>query len=167
MRLIGLLQARNEERFLPGWLENIERCVDGIVALDDGSDDRTAEILAGHPKVLDVLTNPPGLPWDERANQNALVQAGRRHGADWLLCLDADERLEDRFVEQAHELLDTAERDGVEVYRFTLRELWDDPLLYRVDGVWGQRPCVDCSRTSPNIDVSTPASCIDSGCRSS
>ncbi len=43
--LIALLQARNEERFLPGWLENVTPAVDGFIALDDGSDDRTADLL--------------------------------------------------------------------------------------------------------------------------
>jgi len=139
VRLIVLLQVKNEERFLSGWLETIESCVDGIIALDDGSTDRTAEILSRHPKLLELMQNPPGRPWDERANQVALVQAGRRHGADWLLCLDADERLEPRFVQRAHALLEEAEHDGIQVYRFHLRELWGDPFHYRVDGVWGMK----------------------------
>jgi hypothetical protein len=42
------------------------------------------------------------------------------------------------FVERARQLLDEAERDGVQVYRFDLRELWD-PFHYRVDGVWGMK----------------------------
>jgi len=138
VRLIALLQARDEERFLPGWLENIESCVDGIVALDDGSTDATAGILSEHPKLLELLRNPPGQPWDEKANQIALVQAARRHGGDWCLCIDADERMELGFVEGARQLLDEAERDGVQVYRFDLRELWD-PFHYRVDGVWGMK----------------------------
>ena len=138
-RLIALLQARDEEPHLRGWLANIEPCVAGIVALDDGSADRTAEILAGHPKLLELIRNPPGQPWDERANQIALVEAGRRHGADWLLCLDADERLEPGFVDQAPRLLGEAEQDGVKVLQFHLRELWNDPFHYRVDGIWGRK----------------------------
>lgn len=137
MRLIALLQAKDEERFVPGWLSNVEPCVDGIVALDDGSTDGTGAMLASHPKVLEVLRNPPGPRWDERANQIKLVQAGRRQGGDWFLCLDADERLETTFVERAQALLEQAECDGIQVYRFHLRELWDDCSHYRVDGVWG------------------------------
>ena len=73
MSVIALLQARDEERFLPGWLANVAPCVDGIVALDDGSTDRTAEILADHPKVIELRQNPAGEAWDERANQVELA----------------------------------------------------------------------------------------------
>ena len=87
IRLLALLQAKNEERYLPGWLENIEGCVDGIVALDDGSSDSTTEILASSRKVLEIIRNSPGVTWNERANQIALVQAGRTHSADWFCAL--------------------------------------------------------------------------------
>ena len=42
MTIIALLQARDEERYLKGWLENVAPAVDGIVALDDVSIDGTA-----------------------------------------------------------------------------------------------------------------------------
>lgn len=149
MSVIALLQARDEERFLPGWLANVAPCVDGIVALDDGSTDRTAEILADHPKVIELRQNPPGEAWDERANQVALVKAGRELGADWLLCLDADERLETRFVEGVGDLLGEADRDGIDVFRFHLRELWGDPHHYRADGIWGKKMLCRLFRSRP------------------
>ncbi len=149
MSMIALLQFRDEERFLPGWLANVEACVDGIVALDDGSTDRSAEIVAAHPKVIELRRRPAGQAWDERANQVELVGAGRELGAEWLLCLDADERLETRFVESARELLAEADRDGIDVFRFNLRELWDDPHHYRCDGIWGKKMLCRLFRNRP------------------
>ena len=136
MSLIVLLQAQNEERNLPGWLANIGDSVDGIVALDDGSTDRTAEILRAHPKLRSLLQNPPGGTWDEPRNQIRLIEEGRRLGASWFLALDADERVEKSFRTRVRELIAAAESNGAEAYLFHLRELWGDRNHYRRDGFW-------------------------------
>jgi glycosyltransferase involved in cell wall biosynthesis len=149
IRLLALLQAKNEENYLPGWLENIEDCVDGIVALDDGSSDSTTDILASSRKVLEIIRKTPGATWNERENQMSLVHAGRKHLADWFLCLDADERLESQFMARAQELLQQAEADGVQVYQFHLRDLWGDVDHYRVDGIWGSKSVMRLFKNVP------------------
>ena len=59
-RILGLVAFRNEERFLPGLLENLETQVDGLVALDDGSVDGSAELVREHPLTLKVISVSPG-----------------------------------------------------------------------------------------------------------
>lgn len=134
--MVALLQARNEQRFLPGWLENVASCVDGIIALDDGSTDGTGEMLRAHPKVIELLRNPAGKPWDERGNQMALIHAGRRHGAGWFLCMDADERVERAFATRVRDLLHKADEDNIDVFSMQLRDLWGDRHHYRCDDAW-------------------------------
>lgn len=136
MTVIALLQARNEQRFLPGWLASVAPAVDGFVALDDGSTDATAELLRSHPKLLELLQNTPGAAWDERANQMALLKAGRRHGASWFLTVDADERLERRLTEDLRAVLQEDETRQIEACSLQLRELWNDRQHYRTDGLW-------------------------------
>ena len=148
MRVVALLQAKNEARFLPGWLENVAGAVDGIVALDDGSTDDTAAMLEAHPKVVELLRNEPGHPWDERGNQVALVKAARARGAEWMLCVDADERLELAFTQDLGAVLDEADDDGIKALRFDLREMWD-PCHYRIDGVWGLKVLCRLFRDDP------------------
>jgi glycosyltransferase involved in cell wall biosynthesis len=146
MTLLVLLQARNEQRFLPGWLANVADIVDGIVALDDGSDDATAEILSAHPKVIELIRKPYTGQWDERGNHMALIKAGRRHGASWFLCIDADERVELPFGPKVADLI---VREDVDAYSLRLRELWGDRRHYRTDGIWGSKARYRLFRNNP------------------
>src|SRR4051812_48137917 len=87
-RMLGLLAARNELERLPGYLANVAPHVDGIVALDDGSTDGTAEYLESRPEVLEVLRVPPErTEWDETGNHRELIRAALEHGAEWALCV--------------------------------------------------------------------------------
>lgn len=139
MKIIGLLQFRDEERYIKGWLENIAPAVDGIVALDDGSTDETLSIIAAHAKTLEVIRRPSGKEWDEYINQVSLIKAGRRHGADWFLCLDADERIEIRLSNDIRSLIVEADARKVDAFSLHLRDLWNDRFNYRVDGIWANR----------------------------
>jgi glycosyltransferase involved in cell wall biosynthesis len=149
MTLFALLQARNEARYLPGWLENVAPMVDGIIAVDDGSDDETAALLRSHPKLVELISNPPGGSWNERGNQMALIKSARAHGGDWVLAVDADERLEIRFATEAPGLMAEAEAKGIEAYSLQVRELWDDRSHYREDGIWGGKARYRLFRNRP------------------
>jgi glycosyltransferase involved in cell wall biosynthesis len=127
-------------RHLPGFLRNVAPQVDGIVALDDGSTDGTPDLLASHAAVLELIRRPADRPdWDEVGNHRALVAASLRHGAEWLLCIDADERVERDFRARAQRVVARGRRLGYSAYAVRLRELWDDPRHYRVDGIWGRK----------------------------
>lgn len=127
-------------RFLPGFLANVAPHVDGIVALDDGSIDGSAECLASHPKVLEVLRNPPGRPtWDEVGNHRALVHGGLRHGAAWYVVVDADERLERDFRARAERVIRRGQRFGLSAMAVRILDVWDAPDQFRTDGHWGRR----------------------------
>ena len=151
VRLIALLAARNEMWYLPGYLANIAPHVDGIVALDDGSTDGTAECLAAHPKVLEVLRVPPDRPvWDEVGNHRALVHAGLRHGAEWFIVLDADERVEHDFRARAERVIRRGTRRGMSAFALRLRDVWDSPERFRADGVWGGKCVARLFRALPD-----------------
>ena len=140
VRLLALLPIRNHAHYLPGFIASIAPHVDGIIALDDGSTDGTAELLESQPEVLEVLRNPSDRPtWDEMGNHAKLLDAAARHGAEWVLSIDADERLERDFRRRCERVIRRGRWLGYTAYGLRLRDLWDSRDRYRVDGVWGHK----------------------------
>lgn len=85
-RLTLSMIVRNEEQFLEGCLHSVQGVVDEIVIADTGSSDRTIDIARGYgARVISI-------PWqnDFSAARNASLQQAT---GDWILYLDADERL--------------------------------------------------------------------------
>lgn len=140
-RLLAVLPFRDEMRFLPGWFANVLRHVDGVVALDDGSRDGSADFVAHQPKVLALLRSgrQPEELWDCGANRRRLFAAAGECGAQWIVGLDADERIEREFRLRAEAEIDRLEGLGIGAGAIRIRELWDRPDRMRVDGIWGQK----------------------------
>jgi hypothetical protein len=140
VRLLGVLAVRDEMRFLPGWFENVAPHLDGVVALDDGSTDGSAEFLESRPEVIELLRVPAERErWDEVGNYRSLVRAAVRHGAGWIVSLDADERVEREFRDRAERVIRRGRLLGLSAYAVRMLELWDAPDRLRADGVWGQK----------------------------
>ncbi len=79
--------VKNEEKFLPGCLESVKDAVDEIIIVDTGSTDRTVEIARSfNAKIYH-------LEWknDFSLARNESIKYAT---GDWVLILDADERLE-------------------------------------------------------------------------
>jgi hypothetical protein len=127
-------------KYLPGYVANVAPQVDGIVALDDGSSDGSAEFLESCDAVVELLRRPRDRPaWDEPGNHRALVDAGLRQGGEWLVSLDADERVEREFRARAERVIRRGRWLGYEAYAPRLRELWGTPDTFRADGIWGTK----------------------------
>jgi tetratricopeptide (TPR) repeat protein len=86
IRLSLCMITRDEEAMLPGCLASVRGVVDEIIVVDTGSVDGTLAIArAASARVVE-------LPWEDdfSAARNASIAAAT---GDWILILDADERL--------------------------------------------------------------------------
>lgn len=136
-RLICLLPARNCAEVLSGWLESVRRFADAVVALDDGSVDDTAQLLERDPLVGVLLRNPrqeSSSGWNDSANRQRLLAASAELSPDWVMQLDADERIdvEDaaafrRFVENEAR---PGEAYGFRVFRMVGPDTYDRANLW-------------------------------------
>jgi len=92
-KIIGLVPVRNESLVIAQYLKSLSLYSDGIIVLDDASEDNTVEIiksLADECNVLEIIVKDK---WylDEPGDRNKLLQAGRAHGGTHFILIDADE----------------------------------------------------------------------------
>jgi hypothetical protein len=140
-RLLALLTFHNEMSYLPDYFLNLAPHVDGVIALDDGSDDGSGEFVESQASVRELIRLPRRTPhvWDEPRNRRLLVEAALRHDADWLVVVDADERVERDFRSRADMEMSKAEADGQLVLTAVMRELWNHADHFRCDGIWNSK----------------------------
>jgi GT2 family glycosyltransferase len=114
VRLFALFCYRFDVGLVPDLLRNLSFC-DAFVSHDDRtSTDRW---------------------YDEGLTRRRLIERARDAGADWVLCMDPDERIERSAGDQIRALI---EDSRPVVYGFRFRELFA-PRAYRIDGVWGTK----------------------------
>ncbi|MFA6049688.1 MAG: glycosyltransferase [Candidatus Paceibacterota bacterium] len=93
MKVIALLPFKNEEKHLPTYLSNVKGCVDQIIAIDDGSTDKSREMLETAGAL--VISNDTINGWG--GMRKKLLDLGRANGGTHFVCLDADETFTGQF----------------------------------------------------------------------
>jgi ADP-heptose:LPS heptosyltransferase/glycosyltransferase involved in cell wall biosynthesis len=98
----GLI-VKNEERDLPRCLKSIETVVDGAVVVDTGSTDKTLDVARATTKLPVHAQTYTGASrqddkgdwkiWDFSKARNVFVEEIEKHGADYVLWVDADDEL--------------------------------------------------------------------------
>lgn len=93
-----LILTCNEEDNIVSVVENAKKCTNEVVVIDSGSTDRTVELAKEHgAKVaFRAWTN------DFSAQRNFALE---QTDADWVLYLDADERLNDEVVAEVKKIV--------------------------------------------------------------
>jgi glycosyltransferase involved in cell wall biosynthesis len=82
--------VKNEEKYLAGCLESVKNLVDEMIIVDTGSIDKTVEIaesFGAHVKYFEWIN-------DFAAARNISIEDAKH---EWILYLDADERIEEKF----------------------------------------------------------------------
>ena len=141
LKLVCLLPVRNGEADLPGFLKSVEGLADAVIALDDGSTDDTRQILDASPLVKLVLDTPPRadyVGWDDAGNRNRLLEAAALLEPDWVLSLDADERIPPADAAALRAFLETDALPGL-AYGFKVYRMWQDLEHYDQAGLWVYR----------------------------
>jgi glycosyltransferase involved in cell wall biosynthesis len=111
--LTVLILTKDEEQNLPPTLRSLEKLGAHLVVVDSGSSDRTCELA--HAAGAEVVTHP----FTSQAAQVNWAIETLQLKTDWVMRLDADERLTPELVEELRAVLPTAapEVTGLELKR--------------------------------------------------
>lgn len=97
MLVAGITKVRNESEIIVDTLDHFAEHCDALFVYDDASTDDTAQLCIRHPAVRTVIQGNHWDPHRERAewkNRQAALVAAQQHDPEWILCFDADERVE-------------------------------------------------------------------------
>lgn len=139
--IVCLLPVRNGEADLPGYFASVARFADAVVALDDGSTDKTREMLQANPMVSAVLHNPVRASyagWDDAANRNRLLEAAAHLEPAWIMSLDADERIPPDDAAALRAFVETDAIPGL-AFGFKVYRMWRDETHFDRSGLWVYR----------------------------
>ncbi|MFZ0389605.1 MAG: glycosyltransferase, partial [Calditrichia bacterium] len=132
--------VKNEEQFLAGCLESVQGLVGEIVVVDTGSLDNTVEIARQYGARIFHFE------WidDFAAARNFALQ---QTALDWVLYLDADERLPSRYHKQVLDKIQTGKFDALYV-----------KVISQVSGILGN---VTHEQSYPRIFRKLPGVCFE------
>lgn len=128
-KIVAVTETFNEERFIERWLAAVEGLVDEILVIDDGSTDRTPDLVSAHPKVTELIRKNRGKRTEVK-DFNRLFGMAMDHGAEWIMLLAADEVFDIRMRDRIDELVT---REDVGEYRFRKYWLWRSEDQIRMD----------------------------------
>ncbi len=104
-----LILTKNEEDNVVAVVENAKKCTDEVLIIDSGSTDKTVELAKEHGAKVCFRA------WtdDFAAQRNFALE---QTDADWVLYLDADERLNDELIAAVQKVL----MEGSEDHQFSM-----------------------------------------------
>ncbi|MDM8173470.1 glycosyltransferase [Olivibacter sp. 47] len=126
-KIIALVQTYNEQKYIKDTLSNLSKSVDGIICLDDSSEDSTYELMNSEKLLFKVKKRRKG--FDDLKNRNILLRLGSFLKSTYFFFIDADEMFEDRY----NNVLEITERSEVDVWGIYLLNLWNNDYEYRAD----------------------------------
>ena len=108
VRALVSIPVHNEERHVRAVLDRVMRHAGNVLVVDDGSTDRTPEVLKQYP--VDVIRHAVNRGYG-RSIRDAFMWAAA-DGYDWVVTMDMDTQHEPEAIP---EFLDAAARNGVDI----------------------------------------------------
>lgn len=131
MKIIALIPVKNEAWILPTYISGVKNIADEIIALDDGSSDRSIEILKKSGAIVKKLNTKTGAFIPMSVKRNFLLDIGRKRKGTHFVFLDVDEVPTYPFRKHGRDILKKLKPGQKILMRWYL--LWKSCLKYRDD----------------------------------
>jgi glycosyltransferase involved in cell wall biosynthesis len=134
MKTIILIPVKNEEWILESTLKNMSPLVDHIIIADQRSTDNTLEICKKFNNVI-VVKNP-NEGHSNKVRWLLLDEARKLGKNNLIICIDADEMIAPKAIEEMKNKVQSGEAIPGDVFRFQWIQFWKNTEQYRDDGAW-------------------------------
>lgn len=131
---LSMVVKNEEKRYLKEVLNKAKEYIDNAVIIDDNSTDNTINIIKEELKNIPyvIIENKASKFSNEYELRKQQWEETIKINPDWIIFLDADEILEDKFKDKVKDMINNREVDG---YLFRLYDFWDNES-YRDDSLW-------------------------------
>jgi glycosyltransferase involved in cell wall biosynthesis len=147
-KLVAMYRIKNVEKWIGESLEKTSELCDEIVVLDDGSTDRTLEIVRKFPKVVELRHYEREL--NEFRDRQELLEMAKGRNPDWILAIDGDEVWEEKVDRAYLDRLMNPPNPDINSYIVRYFAFWDDLENYRSDGIFGRMSNIRLFRNLPD-----------------
>ena len=116
MKIVAVSYYKFDEDYLEDYKKNLSSLVDDFLLIED---------------------KDGGFMYDEGKYRKRLIDGAKEMGADWVVVLDPDERLEKNAARKIKKMINKYHGKKV-MFQLNFKELYL-PRMYRIDGIWGKK----------------------------
>jgi len=150
--VVGCTRVKDGERYMDCWISDMLDLCDILCILDDGSTDKTPEIIQKWVKKSNRLFihTQKGLSRDGGRDCRVLHNMAAAFKPDWIFAPDVDEFV-DREDFTVFRDLTNVYQDDIQAWTFPFFYLWDQEDQYRMDGDYYKCHVIRLYRFDPSM----------------